>query len=93
MKCKCGNHLFSIQIIPCCSDCSENPAHERGEKGESYWKSIYDQKEIDDKELKRDGVEVDGECRMGTAFGAGCYMFTCSKCHQKTNLAVSDSCG
>ena len=87
MKCnKCGNVLFTIQVIPCCDDCSENPAWD----GEN---SIYDQKEIDEKGLKRTRVDDDGECRFGTAFGAGCYMFTCSGCHQKTNLAVSDSCG
>lgn len=93
MECKCGNNLFHIHEIPCCSDCSENPAYERGGKGDTYWKSIYDQKEIDDKDLRREGVEVDGECKLGTAFGAGCYMFICPKCNWKTNLAVSDSCG
>ena len=85
MKCKCGNYLFTIQVIPCCADCSENPAHDEE-------KHIYDQKEIDQKGLTRSGVEDDGECQFGMAYGGGCYMFTCSKCHLKTNLAVSDSC-
>ena len=85
MKCKCGGNLFTVQIIPCCSDCDQNPAHD----GENY---IYDQKEIDEKDLERSGVEDDGECKFGTAQGAGCYMFTCPKCHWKTNLYVSDSC-
>lgn len=85
MKCKCGNKLFYIQIIPCCYDCDQNPAWD----GENL---IYDAKEIDKKELEREGVEVDGECSFGTAFGAGCYMFACEKCNQKRNLPVMEGC-
>ena len=86
MKCrKCKGTAFTIDIIPCCDDCSENPAWD----GENR---IYDEKEIDSKDLERSGVYDDGECRYGTAAGAGCYMFTCIKCHTKTNLHVVDGC-
>ena len=89
MKCrKCEATLFTIQVIPCCDDCDQNPAYDTDKK-----EYIYDSEIIDQKELDRVGVEDDGECKMGTAFGAGCYLFTCSVCHHKEHLAVSDSCG
>ena len=85
MKCKCGNYLFTIQIISCCDDCDQNPAYD----GEEY---IYDQKEIDDKGLERSEVAENGECKFGLAYGTGCYMFTCSKCNYKTNLELINGC-
>jgi hypothetical protein len=89
MKCrKCKNILFTIQIIPCCGDCSENSAYDP--EKEEY---IDNDKIINEFEMIRDHVEHEGECNFGTAFGAGCYMFTCNKCNAKINLAVSDSCG
>ncbi len=94
MKCSnCKTNNWKINIIPCCDDCSENPAYSRNENGGSYWKSVYDEKIIDELDLTREGVEADGECRMGVAYGAGCYMMICSKCNKKYNLAVSDTCG
>lgn len=92
MKCSCGETLFYIHDIPCCDDCSENPAYIRNEDGGGFWKSVYDQKEIEEKDLRREGVEVDGECRLGYAYGAGCYLFICSKCRKKTHLPLQDSC-
>ena len=84
---KCENILFTIQDIPCCSECSENDAwnHET----EEYTR---DEKLILEKGLERLHVEENGECAYGPAYGAGCYLFTCGKCHQKFNLASSDSC-
>lgn len=87
MKCKCGNNLFTIQIIPCCSDCSENDAWD-----EDNDKFTNDLKTITSKNLERNYVSENGECNYGTAFGAGCYMFTCSKCNKKRNLAIIDNC-
>ena len=94
MKCKCGNRLFLIQNIPCCDDCSENPAFIRNEETVGgYWKAVYDEKEIEEKGLKREGAEYDGECRVGYAYGAGCELIICPKCHWTTNFPMSDSCG
>lgn len=88
MKCsKCNNNLFYIKIIPCCDDCSENPAYD--EDTSDY---TTDLKTIDDKSLERSGVENDGECNFGTAYGPGCYMFVCKECNHATNLSVMDGC-
>ncbi len=84
---KCKSNLFRIQIIPCCDDCNQNAAH--NPDTEEY---TYDLKIIEDKELIRDKVEQEGECRMGSAWGAGCYLFICACCNHKTNLGVSDRC-
>lgn len=85
MKCHCGNKLFYIQDIPCCDDCNQNPAYLNG-------KYIYDEKEIEDKELERTGVQDNGECNLGLAYGSGCYQFICAECRMKHHLAVSDGC-
>ena len=88
MKCsKCKGLLFTIQIIPCCDDCNQNAAYDP--ETEEY---TFDLKTINDKELTRNYVEEEGECRMGSAWGAGCYMFTCQKCNHKMNLPVTDGC-
>jgi hypothetical protein len=88
MECKkCSNSLFVVQIIPCCDDCDQNAAYDYD--AEEY---TLDMKVIDEKELLRDHVVEEGECKMGSAFGAGCYMFSCSKCNNKTNLSVMDGC-
>lgn len=86
MKCKCGNNLFIIQIIPCCDDCDQNPAMD----DDGHY--TYDEKIIDEKDLERLGVADNGECKIGTAYGAGCYLFVCKGCNKKTHLAISDSC-
>ena len=85
MKCKCGNNLFIIQVISCCDDCDQNPAYYDEQ-------STYDLKLIDEKELDRVGVEDNGECNMGTAYGPGCYMFVCKDCNDKTHLPIIDGC-
>ena len=87
MKCsKCKGVLFTIQVIPCCDDCDQNGAYD--ENGDL----VYDEKIIDEKDLTRDEVAEDGECKMDTAYGAGCFMFVCNSCHHKTNLPVMDGC-
>ena len=87
MKCKCGNFLFTIDIIPCCDDCSENGAWDSDTS-----EYVYDEGVINNFDLERDEVQNDGECRFDTAFGAGCYMFTCNNCNKKTNLPVMNGC-
>ncbi len=88
MKCqKCSNFLFTINIIPCCDDCSENAA----------WDDFLDEYTTDEivietADLTRDRVENDGECEISTAFGAGCHMYICSVCNHKTNLPIANSC-
>jgi len=84
MECsKCQTKLFKIQVIPCCGDCDQNPAWD-----EDTGHYTTDLKIIDEKELLRSGVENDGECEMGTAHGAGCYLFICSKCNDQTHLPI-----
>ena len=87
MKCKCGNDLFRIQIIPCCDDCSENGAWDSDE-GEY----TLDERIIDEKELVRNRVDDEGECSFDTAYGAGCHMYICSKCGCKENVPIMDGC-
>lgn len=88
MQCKmCGGNLFSITVIPCCDDCDQNAAYD--EENECY---TTDLKIIMDKGLERCQVEEEGECQMDSAFGAGCYMFTCKDCNHKENLAYTDGC-
>jgi hypothetical protein len=91
MKCRCGSKLFYINIIPCCDDCSENGAYFYDEEcGNDRY--VYDEKFIDDNDLVRDQVYQEGECRIDTAFGAGCYMFICKECNHRNNLAVMEGC-
>jgi hypothetical protein len=86
MKCKnCGGVLFTIQVIPCCDDCDQNGAYDP--ESEEY---IYDLEIINTKELIRSAVDEEGQCRMDTAFGAGCYMFKCVSCRRKENLACQE---
>lgn len=85
MKCKCGNNLFLINIIPCCDDCDQNAAWDE----EGY---TTDLKVIEEKGLERTHVENEGECEMDTAYGAGCYMFICNQCNHKMNLPVAEEC-
>lgn len=87
MKCKCGNNLFNIQVIPCCDGCDQNAAYD--EITEEY---IRDTQEIENRALERTEVGEDGQCGMGSAYGSGCYLFVCSKCHRKTNFPVYGSC-
>lgn len=92
MKCKkCQNNLFKIQPIKCCDDCSENGAWDEDlDNGNGDW--TYDIKVIEDKGLERTQVSENAECRVDSAYGSGCYMFYCSKCNHKTNIAFSDHC-
>lgn len=91
MKCKkCGGVLFAIQVIPCCDDCDQNGAS--GEDEDSGYYYEYDLKIIEEKELERTQVGEERECKMGTAYGSGCYMFVCDNCHERTNLPVMDGC-
>ena len=88
MKCKkCDGILFKIQIIPCCDDCDQNGAYDS-----DYEEYTYDIEVIEEKKLRRDHVQEEGECLMDSAWGAGCYMFICEKCNHKTNLAVVEGC-
>jgi len=85
MKCQCGNNLFFIQQIPCCDDCSENPAWFDG----GY---TYDEKIIAESALPRTGIDHEGECSFGRAPGAACFLFTCSACNKRSNLAFVEGC-
>ncbi len=88
MKCpKCENNLFLIEIIPCCDDCTENAAWDPDE-----CEYVTDLKIIDEKDLERNHVSEEGECEYGTAYGAGCHMFICNKCHYKTNWPAIEGC-
>jgi hypothetical protein len=88
MKCKkCENNLFIIQIIPCCDDCDQNAAYDHDEA-----EYTLDLKTIEEKELIRNHVSEEGECTFDQAWGSGCYLFTCSKCGSKSNLAVMEGC-
>ena len=86
MKCdKCEKDIFKIKRIPSCDDCPENGAYD--DETDEY---IYDVKKIEWKELIRNQVFMDNECNFGTAFGTGCWMFTC-ECGDITNVsAVED---
>ena len=87
MKCKkCENDTFRVQVIPCCHDCDQNPAYDP-DLGYTT-----DLKVIAEKELVRDGVENDGECDMGNAYGAGCYQFICTACNTRDHLPVVEGC-
>jgi len=89
MKCKkCNCPLFKIDIIPCCDDCRKNGAWDNLD-GQKY---ITDEKIIFKNSLERTQVQDEGECSMGSAYGAGCYMFTCSSCGYRRNLAIIDGC-
>ncbi len=89
MKCKkCGFTAFGITTIPCCSECRENGAWD----GESdCW--THDEKVIQEKNLGREQVAEEGQCNMGTAYGAGCHLFRCDNCQSlQDHLPMSDSC-
>jgi len=88
MNCsKCKGPLFRINHIPCCDDCDQNAAY--NPDTEEY---TYDLKTIEDKELTRCQVEEEGECRMDSAWGNGCYMFICDRCNHRRNLPLIKGC-
>lgn len=88
-KCKCKNDLFTIQVIPCCDNCSENGAYDQeADKGDGDY--VYDERIIVANGLIRDQVEHNGECAYGPTAGNGCWMFTCSRCGHKFNLYIAD---
>ena len=85
LKCKkCGNNLFTIEIINDCFDCKYNLAFD---EEEDAW--ISDQDIIDKKELIRNSAETDGECALGTA-GFGCWIVACDKCKHSFNIAFAE---
>ena len=89
MKCKkCNCPFFKIDIIPCCDDCRENGAWIAGEgySGEYTTDEILIFKEA----LERTQVENEGECSMGSAYGAGCYIFTCTSCGTRSYLPIAN---
>jgi len=81
---QCKNDTWKIEVREDCGDCEHNPSWSE----DGY---IYDQKIINESGLTRDGVENDGECAFGTAFGEGCYMFHCAKCGYQFTLAMMDN--
>ena len=87
-KCqKCGNNLFYMSIIPSCDNCEHNAAWDSDE-----CQYTTDLKTISKKRLKRNRVAELGVCEYGTAFGAGCHIFTCSKCGHKDYCPVVEDC-
>lgn len=78
--CKCSK--FSIDIIPDCGDCEHNGGYD-DELG-----YIYDNLQLKEKGIERNQVENEGECKYDSAWGDGCYMFTCIDCGWTKNLAL-----
>lgn len=83
-KCrKCKNDTFKIKYKDSCHECIENAAYDP--EDEEY---LYDRKRIEELGLTRNHVENEGECNFDSAWGEGCYMFTCMYCHTRFNLAL-----
>lgn len=79
MECKnCRNDLFKISTISECEGCINN-----GEWSDSDG-YVYP--------IESAGTQVmdEGECRMGTSYGDGCYIFKCNKCGEITHLATKE---
>ena len=80
IKCKkCNSERMYLRKISDCTDCDFNGAWD--EPGIF----IYDQEEINDRNLEsnqieRDQVQENGECKHGIANGDGCWIVTCAKC-------------
>ena len=80
MKCvKCNSKKMYIEKIGDCEGCVFNGAWDDtvDDGNEAF---IYDQEEIDKKEIEREEVEINGCCKYGDAFGNGCFIITCAKC-------------
>jgi hypothetical protein len=81
-KCtECQCEVFRIDYSDDCDDCPENGAWDKIDCG-GY---IHDADIIAEKGLIRDCVNNEGECRMGDAYGAGCHMYICVGCGEKTH--------
>ena len=83
MKCKnCKNDLFKIEYINTCEDCKNNGAYNEYENHDLE----YDEEIILKLGLLREEVENDGQCKIGDAFGGGCYLIACTKCGYIINI-------
>ena len=87
-KChKCFGKVFMIINIACCENCSENGAWD--DEDQLY---TTDMKVIEEKALERNAVDEQGECNLGSSFGAGCHMYRCCKCNAITNMPIIEGC-
>lgn len=86
MECKsCGKNKFFVHDIPCCDECNMNGAWHDSEY-------TMGEKIIDEKQLVRSQVENEGECYIGTAYGAGCHMYICTYCGSRTHWPAMEEC-
>jgi len=75
IKCvKCNSKTMHIENIKYCAGCKFNGAWD--EPGVF----VYDQDEINEKNLEREEVKSNGCCKYGDAAGDGCWMVTCANC-------------
>jgi DNA-directed RNA polymerase subunit M/transcription elongation factor TFIIS len=81
---KCKHKLFTIEVNNTCENCVHNGAYDEDNN------LIYDDKEIEKLELKRFEVEENGTCSFGTAYGPGCWIFTCGKCGQQKYMPLTE---
>jgi hypothetical protein len=78
-KCKkCGNNVFNNYDTGTCDGCVYNPAMNPIDDEFPAWTS--DREFIEKHELRRSGVEDNGECDLGYAYGVGCKLFRCTVC-------------
>lgn len=80
----CKGETFKIQKRDDCKNCESNGADSRNSEVEDseYYDTgyVYDSEIIAGLGIERDQVENEGECKLGYAYGNGCYQFTCSSC-------------
>ena len=83
MECEqCNKKLFKIDLISC-GGCEYNGAMT---EHDGY---IFDSDTIEKNDgLYRNMVADEGECKMGSSSGGGCYLIECNECGNKTNIAL-----
>jgi len=82
MKCgNCQGLLFTITKKKSCHDCVYNGFFD--EEADEWQFG-----ELPSNDIERTMVEEEGECFLNSAYGEGCYLFICSECSSKSNVAL-----
>lgn len=76
---KCKSNMFTIDARTDCDDCEYNGWWDESEHGEWKYSALSE-------DTYRNEVDEEGECKMGTSYGAGCWLVKCTACGEIFHL-------